>query len=107
MNIYKMNNDEITKAHNDFNKTAYGRRAKLFSIIPIFLAYVGFAAAIILMIADGISDIYGNGEDIFAGSGALILVVLLMAALNLSIGCIVQMQYGKMLNEFVSNKTKK
>ena len=34
MNIYKLENDDINKLDNEFSKTNFGKRAKVFSLLP-------------------------------------------------------------------------
>lgn len=36
MNPYKLSFEEVKKAAQDFNKTGFGRRAYIYSLLPIF-----------------------------------------------------------------------
>ena len=103
MNIYKLSKEEIEKFHNEFNKTDFGKRAKLFSIMPIFLAYVGFATALIIIVADIASDLV-SAEGIFSSAELIVFSIMGVSAILLSVGCVTQLQYGKMLNDYIASK---
>ena len=92
MSIYKLKKEEVVSAHNEFNNTDYGKRAKVFSVLPIICGFIWLILLIIYIIE--------NSEDsIFA-----LTLILGMATLNFSVGCITQLQYGKMLKEYVESK---
>ena len=42
MNPYKLSFEEVKKAAQDFNKTGFGRRAYIYSLLPIFTFFVLF-----------------------------------------------------------------
>lgn len=48
MNIYKLNHNELNKLHNEFNSTNFGKRAKIFSMLP----FGGVILALILVAVD-------------------------------------------------------
>ena len=54
MNIYKMKDKHLTKYSTKFNKTVFGKRAKIFATTPIVLGFV----FIILLIYQMISKLF-------------------------------------------------
>ena len=90
MNIYKLKSDEVHKLHNEFNKTDFGRRAKIFAMLPLW----GAVASLILFV---IEDIAKDGGYLFLG-----LVFLNMALFGIS-----QLQYGNMLKDYAQSKKDK
>ena len=85
MNIYNMSDKEIRDLHDDFNKTAFGKRAKIFSIVPLIGAIISLFMAI-------------NGEE---------AVLFNFFLVNCAFAAVTQMQYGAMLKEYASSKKDK
>ena len=50
MNIYKMKDKDLTKYSTKFNKTVFGKRAKIFATTPIVLGFVFIILLIIFII---------------------------------------------------------
>ena len=86
MNIYKMKSKEVHKLHNEFNKTDFGRKVKIFSMLP--------AVSLIFTI------IFALAND-----GNTICTCFIL--LNLALLGITQLQYGNMLKEYVQSKKDK
>ena len=99
MSIYKLKKEEIEEIHNEFNKTDFGKRAKIFSMIPFFSGYICLLMLFIVTIGGAITN---SEESIF--SPIVIVLLSLAAMLCFSIGAIRQLQYGKMLKEYVESK---
>lgn len=99
MNIYKLNKEEIEAAHNEFNKTNYGKRVKIFSMLPFFAGYILLLMLFVVIIGGAIAN---SEESIF--SPTVIILLSSMSILSFSIGSITQLQYGKMLKEYVESK---
>ena len=60
MNIYKLKINEVNELHNEFSKTDFGRRAKVFSMLP-------FVGAIVSLILFVVEDIMKDGSYLFLG----------------------------------------
>ena len=52
MNIYKMKDKDLTKYSTKFNKTVFGKRAKIFATTPIVLGFVFIILLIYQMISN-------------------------------------------------------
>ena len=87
MNIYKLKNNEVQELHNEFNKTNFGRRAKLISMLPL----IGVIVSSILFVVE---DIIKDGSYLFFG----------LTFLNMSLFAISQLQYGNMLKDYAQSK---
>lgn len=85
MNIYNMTDKEVRDLHDEFNKTGFGRRAKIFSVLPLICAVISLLIAI-------------NGED---------SVLFNFFLINCAFAAVTQMQYGNMLKDFTSSKKDK
>ena len=83
MNIYTLKDKELRKLHNEFNKTAFGKRAKVFSMLPAF--------SLIITIVE---DLVNNG-------GTLYTCFIL---LNLALLGVTQLIYGNMLKDYINSK---
>lgn len=94
MNPYKLSFEEIHKVSQDFNKTGFGRRAYVFSLMPMFVAGIFFVFGIIFSII--IDDL--NIATIIAFAGAFISYVL---------GCFTQLQYGALLKDYIKSLDEK
>lgn len=68
MNPYKLSFEEVKKAAQDFNKTGFGRRAYIYSLLPIFTFFVLLVLGIILSIMKDDIDV----TTIVAFTGAFI-----------------------------------
>ena len=87
MNIYELNRKEIKKLHDEFNKTDFGRRAKVFSIVPFIIALLFIVGSIVTALDGGITLIFDCS-----------------VLLSILFGCITQLQYGNMLKDYASTK---
>ena len=85
MNIYNMTDKEVCDMHDEFNKTAFGKRAKFFSILPLIGVIISLFFAI-------------NGEE---------AVLFNFFLVNCAFAAVTQMQYGSMLKDYVSSKKDK
>ena len=94
MNIYKLNHNELNKLHNEFNSTSFGKRAKIFSMLP----FGGVILALILVAVDVVEN---DGITIIGN------MWLCLCFLSLSILAITQLQYGNMLKEYAQSKKEK
>ena len=90
MNIYKLKTNEVNELHNEFSKTDFGRRAKVFSMLP-------FVGAIVSLILFVVEDIMKDGSYLFLG----------LTFLNISLLAISQLQYGNMLKDYAQSKKDK
>lgn len=90
MNIYKLTNEELTALHNEFNSTAYGKKAKFFSLVPI----AGIVISLILFLV---------GDVDYDSKHFLIDFMFI----NLSLLGVTQLQYGNMLKDFAKTKENK
>lgn len=90
MNIYKLENDDINKLDNEFSKTNFGKRAKVFSLLPFFGVIISFTIFII-------NDILNDVDYIFVG----------FSLLNLALFGVTQLYYGNMLKEYAQSKKDK
>ena len=90
MNIYKLKTDEVNKLDDEFNKTGFGRRARVFAITPL----IGAVISLILFV---IEDITEEGSYLFLG----------FTFLNVSLLAITQLQYGNMLKDYAKSKKDK
>ena len=90
MNIYKLKINEVNELHNEFSKTDFGRRAKVFSMLP----FVGAIVSLILLVVE---DIMKDGSYLFLG----------LTFLNISLLAISQLQYGNMLKDYAQSKKDK
>ena len=90
MNIYKLKINEVNELHNEFSKTDFGRRAKVFSMLP-------FVGAIVSLILFVVEDIMKDGSYLLLG----------LTFLNISLLAISQLQYGNMLKDYAQSKKDK
>lgn len=82
---------ELIKKQHEFAKTPFGRRAKIFSIFPLLIA------AVLLVF-------YCLALD---NENTLIQVLYFLGFCISMIGlCITQLQYGKMLNDYLKENNK-
>lgn len=87
MNIYSLKDSELVKLQNEFKKTAFGRRAKMLSMIPA-LFFIGFSIAVAINMITG--EILKEQWVGFIASGM--------------IHSIVQLMYGNMLKDYINSK---
>lgn len=85
MNIYNMDNKELRNLHDEFNKTAFGKRAKLFSLVALVGAVLSLLFAV-------------NGED---------AILFNFFLLNCAFLAVTQLQYGNMLKDYALSKKDK
>lgn len=83
MNMYTLKDKELRKLHKEFNKTNFGGRAKIFSMLP------------------AVSLIFTIVEDIVNDSGTMCTCFIL---LNLALLGISQLIYGNMLKDYINSK---
>ena len=93
MNPYKLSFEEVKKAAQDFNKTGFGRRAYIYSLLPIFTFFVLLVLGIILSIMKDDIDI----TTVVALTGAFI---------SYSMTWITQLQYGTLLKDYIKSLEK-
>jgi len=87
MNIYSLKNKELVNLQKEFKKTAFGRRAKMLSILPTIF-FIGFSIDIAIGMTTGeISQGEWFGY-IVSGIGS----------------CIAQLMYGNMLKDYINTK---
>lgn len=87
MNIYSLKNEELVKLQKEFKKTAFGRRAKMLSVLPTIF-FIGFSIAVAIGITTGeISQGEWLGY-IISGIGS----------------SIAQLMYGNMLKDYINAK---
>lgn len=94
MNIYKLSFEEVKKVAQDFNKTGFGRRAYIFSLLPIITFFILFVLGIILSIMKDDIDV----TTVVAFTGAFISYTMLW---------ITQLQYGALLKDYIKSLDKK
>ena len=98
MKKYTLNEKEfetMTKAHDEFNKTIFGRRVRLFIMIFRIYGILFFVMSLLCMIfyVDG-----GKNFDIFAAiCGALFFG-------SSSLGIVLQIQYEHMVMDYIGFK---
>ena len=86
-----MKDSELIKKQNEFAKTSFGKRAKVFSICPFL-----FAACLLVLCGLNL-----NNEN------TLIPVLYFLGfCISTIVGCITQLQYGKMLNDYIKENNK-
>lgn len=81
--MYNLNDKELRKLHNEFNKTTFGRRAKIFSMLP------------------AVSLIFTIVEDLVNEGGTICTCFIL---LNFALLGISQLIYGNMLKDYIHDK---
>ena len=89
MDIYKLKNIELIKVQTEFKKTAFGKRAKTFSIMPLFVHL--FFLILFYFSKNTIT------EALYI-SGAFISLIGL---------CVTQLIYGNMLKDYINKKEEK
>ena len=90
MDIYNIKYKEFTKMQSEFNKTEFGSRVKIFSIMPLFVSMCFIVAAIICFTI-----------DVNATTGVLCILGFAISLIGLSI---TQLMYNKLLKEFILAK---
>lgn len=83
MNMYNLKDKELEKLHKEFNKTAFGGRVKIFSMLP------------------AVSLIFTIVEDLVNDGGTICTCFIL---LNLALLGISQLIYGNMLKDYADTK---
>ncbi len=91
MNIYNLKTEEVRKLHNEFNKTDFGKRAKLFSMLP----FLGVIFSVIFALLEFAQN---DGESIN------VCLFLSLAFLSDGLFAISQLQYGNMLKDYANTK---
>ena len=87
MNIYSLKNKELVNLQKEFKKTAFGKRAKIWSSVPVLFMIVfafGFSASII--------------RDSISNELRLCFVISIVGS------CIAQLMYGNMLKDYINSK---
>ena len=82
------------KAFQNFNKTGLGKRAYVFSLLPMFIFVILLVMGIILSILKDDIDV----TTIVAFAGAFI---------SYAITCITQLQYGALLKDYIKSLDEK
>lgn len=96
MNIYKMKDKDLTKYSTKFNKTVFGKRAKIFATTPIVLGIV-FIVLLIYQMINNPSNISFDNSTI-----TILSICFLISFLSL---CITQLMYSRMLKDYISSLT--
>ena len=94
MNIYKMKDKDLTKYSTKFNKTVFGKRAKIFATTPIVLGFVFIILLIYQMISNPSNVSFDNSTI------NILSICFLISFLSL---CITQLMYNKMLKDYISS----
>ena len=87
MNIYSLKNKELVNLQKEFKKTAFGRRAKMLSMLPTIF-FMGFSIVIAIGIITGEISLEQWIGYIVSGIGS----------------CIAQLMYGNMLKDYINSK---
>ena len=77
MNIYKMKDKDLTKYSTKFNKTVFGKRAKIFATTPIVLGVV-FIVLLICQMINNPSNISFDNSTI-----TILSIIMLVAVPNI------------------------
>lgn len=85
MKIYNLKNRELIKLHKEFNKTSFGKRAKIFSTLPLFVFIL-------------LAIFYCFATEELLSNIRISLIISLIG------GCISQLMYGNMLKDFIDQK---
>ena len=85
MNLYSLSFLELMKLNREFSKTQFGRRARIFSMLP----YIVFVVKLFLVLF--IDNYQYNSTD---------FILIFLGAM------ITQLQYGNMLKDYVNSKNK-
>lgn len=94
MNIYKMKDKDLTKYSTRFNKTTYGKRAKIFATTPIILGIIFIILLIYQMI---------NNPDNISFDNTTITILSICFLISFLSLCITQLMYSRMLKEYISS----
>lgn len=89
MNAFKLKNKEVVKMHDEFNKTNFGARAYFFSICPMIIGLIFLIASV------SFYYFYDRLSGIICALGFGLSYLIL---------CITQLQYGKMLRDYIESK---
>jgi len=83
MNLYSLSFLELMKLNREFAKTQFGRRARIFSMLP----YIVFVIKLFLVLF--VDNYEYNSTD---------FILIFLGAM------ITQLQYGNMLKDFINSK---
>ena len=83
MNLYSSSFSELMKLNREFAKTQFGRRARIFSMLP----YIVFVVKLFLVLF--VENYEYNSTD---------FILIFLGAM------ITQLQYGNMLKDYVNSK---
>jgi len=83
MNLYSLSFSELIKLNREFAKTQFGRRARIFSLLP----YIVFLVKLFLVLF--VDSYQYNSTD---------FILIFLGAM------ITQLQYGNMLKDFINSK---
>lgn len=100
MNIYELKGYEMHIESLKFNKTAYGSKAFSYIILPLFLSIIFFCVGFSLILSE-LAYHYGNGL-VLPG-----LMCLIITSIFFEVYLMNQLQYGRMLKEYIESKEKK
>lgn len=91
MNIYDLKNKDLIKVNNEFKKTAFGARAKFFSISTLIALIITLMAILVYAsIQEDVKAVVSLGYQVIPGV--------------IGLTCIAQLQYGRMLREYYEAK---
>ena len=99
MNVYELKNYQLQSEAIKFNKTAYGSKAASYVIISFFVAVIFFCIGGALIYCE-LAYHYGK-ELILPG-----LICLVISSIFLGVNFINQLQYGRLLREYIESKAK-
>ena len=103
MDLYKMSFDEIRKESKEFNKTGYGMHAARFARLSIVFGTVCSLILILIITIGEIVEVIFE-ESYFVEVSTIYEVLILGLIISIGFFCVTQMQYGKMLKEYIETK---
>lgn len=89
MSSYRLKEKDYVKKNKEFSKTPFGRRAKIFSVLPLFVCIFCILGCVISFVVD---------ENSYIGN-----MFILGGLISYVGGCITQLQYGNMLKEYIDS----
>jgi len=97
MNIYELKSYQLQSEGMKFNKTAYGSKACSYVILSFLLMVFFFCIGGALLYC---GLVYHYGKEIVESG----LICLVISSIFLGVNFINQLQYGKLLKEYVESK---
>ena len=95
MNCYHLKEKDLVKKKEEFSKTPFGHRAKIFSAFPFFVSiFCGFFYIFFMCL---------NYLDIEENYYVICNMYFLGLIISFVVGCITNLQYGNMLKEYINS----